>query len=248
MRCSAPLLGRRATALSWQEVRAEEFRTKTWSLQHGSPGGTLARAMASSRASYELRDGVLTIPLHVLTMPEGRIAVPNTTSSLYIEIGTNAFSTWDVELLPRRPNAFLVAFEPLVDKYALLLARNTRKRVAGKLGHHHKRGVVLPFAVSDHEGLADFHVAPRDGCSSLRSMHAPRYGSWNTSWTRTQCAPACSKCPLGSAPARLLCLPRARLAAPDSSALRFRGQPARRSATASGALASGHQSRRFHRL
>ena len=145
--------------------------------------------MASSAgASYELRDGVLTLPLHVLTMPEGRIAVPNTTSSLYIEIGTNAFSTWDVELLPRRPNAFLVAFEPLVDKWALLLARNTRKRVAGKLGHHHKRGVVLPFAVSDHEGLADFHVAPRDGCSSLRSMHAPRYGSWNTSWTRTQCA------------------------------------------------------------
>ena len=151
-------------------------------------GRTLARAMASSGASHELRDGVLTVPLHVLTMPEGRIAVPNTTSSLYIEIGTNAFSTWDEALLPRRPNAFLVAFEPLVDKWALLLARNTRKRVAGKLGYHHKRGVVLPFAVSDHEGLADFHVAPRDGCSSLRSMHAPRFGSWNTSWTRTQCA------------------------------------------------------------
>eukprot|EP00964_Phaeocystis_antarctica_P086582 scaffold54852_cov57-Phaeocystis_antarctica.AAC.6 len=54
---------------------------------------------------------------------------------------------------------------------------------------------------------------------------------------------AWSDCPLGSAPARLLRLLRARLAALDSSALRFRGQLARRSATASGALASGLQSR-----
>ena len=148
--------------------------------------GRAAPGMASS--SYELKDGVLTVPLHVLSMPGGRIAVPNTTNSLYVEIGTNAFSTWDAIMLPQERDAFLVAFEPLVDKWALLLARNARSRTRGKLGHHHSRGVVLPFAVSDREGLADFYVAPRDGCSSLRAMHAPRHGSWNISWFRTQCA------------------------------------------------------------
>ena len=59
--------------------------------------------------------GALSVPLHVLQMPNGRIPVPNKTTSLFIEIGTNAFDTLD-QLLPKRPGAFLVAFEPLVDK------------------------------------------------------------------------------------------------------------------------------------
>ena len=59
---------------------------------------------------------------------------------------------------------------------------------------------------------------------------------------------AWSKCPLGSAPARRLCLLRARLAAPDSSALPRRGRPTGRPATASSARASRLQSRRFLRL
>ena len=50
------------------------------------------------------------------------------------------------------------------------------------------------------------------------------------------------------APARLLRLLRARLAAPGSSALPGRGRPTGRPATASGARASRLQSRRFHRL
>ena len=59
---------------------------------------------------------------------------------------------------------------------------------------------------------------------------------------------ACSKCPLGSAPARLLCLLRARLAALGSSALPGRGRPTGFPATASGARASRLQSCRSHRL
>ena len=59
---------------------------------------------------------------------------------------------------------------------------------------------------------------------------------------------AWSKCPLGSAQARLLCLLRARLAALGSSALLGRGQPTGSPAAASGARASRLQSRRFHRL
>ena len=57
-------------------------------------------------------------------------------------------------------------------------------------------------------------------------------------------ASAWSKCPLGSAPARLLCLLRARLMAAGSSALPGRDQPTGRPATAPGARAR----RRCHRF
>ena len=53
---------------------------------------------------------------------------------------------------------------------------------------------------------------------------------------------------LGSAPARPLCLLRARLTVLGSSALPERGPPTGHPATASGAQASRLQSRRFHRL
>ena len=59
---------------------------------------------------------------------------------------------------PPRGASFLLSFEPLVDKYALLLAKGTKRFVGSKkdiavpLGRHHKRGVVLPFAVSPAGG------------------------------------------------------------------------------------------------
>eukprot|EP00964_Phaeocystis_antarctica_P014938 scaffold8253_cov45-Phaeocystis_antarctica.AAC.1 len=59
---------------------------------------------------------------------------------------------------------------------------------------------------------------------------------------------AWSKRPLGSAPARLLRLLRARLTALGSSTLPGRDRPIGRPATASGARASRLRSRRFHRL
>ena len=62
------------------------------------------------------------------------------------------------------------------------------------------------------------------------------------------CKTAGSKCPLGSAPARLLRLLRARLAAMGSSALPGRGRPTGHQATASGVRASRLQSCRFRRL
>ena len=57
---------------------------------------------------------------------------------------------------------------------------------------------------------------------------------------------AWSKCSLGSALARLLCLLRAHLVALDRSALPVRGQPTGHQANASDAGASRLQSRRFH--
>eukprot|EP00964_Phaeocystis_antarctica_P106111 scaffold71035_cov57-Phaeocystis_antarctica.AAC.4 len=60
--------------------------------------------------------------------------------------------------------------------------------------------------------------------------------------------PTWSKCPRGIAPARLLCLLRARLAILGSSALTGGGQSTGRPAAALGARASRLQSRRFRRL
>lgn len=139
---------------------------------------------------FRIDAGVLTAPLHVLQMTsDGRIPVPNSTRELLVEVGTNAFDTWDQEVLPKQPHAFLVAFEPLVDKWSLLLARNSRARVAGALGWHHPRGIILPFAVSDRSGVVPFHVSPRDGCSSLRRVRRPERGGWrNNGFVRNACA------------------------------------------------------------
>ena len=139
--------------------------------------------------SVHIVDGALTVPMHVLQMPGGVIPVPNRTTEIFIEVGTNSFDTWDQQLLPKRPTAFLVAFEPLVDKWALVASRGVRSRVAGRLGWHHERGVLLPFAVAEHEGVVPFHVSPRDGCSSLRKVHVPQHGGWKSSgFIRGACA------------------------------------------------------------
>ena len=73
------------------------------------------------------------------------------------------------------------------------------------------------------------------------------HGPWLTQRPQGGGAAAGSKCRrLDSAPARLLRLLRARLAAPGSSALPGRGRPTGRPAAASGARASRVQSRPFH--
>jgi FkbM family methyltransferase len=105
-----------------------------------------------------------------------------------VEIGTSDRDTLDVELLPRLPSAFLVSFEPLIDKYARALARRkpSDKVKDGwePLGMHHERGLILPMAVGPVSAnasmageLQSFHVARNAGCSSLLNInHAPYRG------------------------------------------------------------------------
>lgn len=73
------------------------------------------------------------------------------------------------QLLPHEPNTFLISFEPLLDKYATLLARNSRPDTRVALGHHHPRAIVLPFAVSaDANSIKEFKISgSTDGCASL---------------------------------------------------------------------------------
>ena len=123
-----------------------------------------------------------------------------------MEIGANTRDTLDRELLPLAPSAFLLSFEPLLDKYAALIvraqrcnlrplrepspalrqprvhrqecvmsgvvpwqARNSRPDTRTRLGFHHPRGMVLPFAVSgEANSVREFKISGRtDGCASL---------------------------------------------------------------------------------
>ena len=105
---------------------------------------------------------------------DGTLALPETTTSLIIEIGCSNMGTVDEEeWFERAPNSTLIAFEPLLDKYAELLARgnlrfhNGSRDNAVPLGQHHTRGIVLPFAVSERGGLQRMQVRKAAGCSSL---------------------------------------------------------------------------------
>ncbi len=112
----------------------------------------------------------------------GSIRMPPDVRDVVIEIGCSDRNTLDDEHLPFRPSSFLISFEPLVDKYASLLAKaNFRfnhglKDLATPLGHHDPHGVVLPIAVSAEGGPANFSVSSVSGCSSLMEINA------NTTW------------------------------------------------------------------
>jgi hypothetical protein len=109
-------------------------------------------------------------------------AIPYGASPILMEVGTSDRNTLDQELLPHMPSAFLVSFEPLVDKYARALARRTPsdkvKDSFEPLGMHHDRGLILPMAVgpvtSASGELQSFHVGANAGCSSLLKInHSP---------------------------------------------------------------------------
>ena len=50
--------------------------------------------------------------------PDGSLAGVPEGAHIMLEIGANTRNTLDRELLPQRPDAFLITFEPLLDKCA----------------------------------------------------------------------------------------------------------------------------------
>jgi len=119
------------------------------------------------------------------------IAMPSSTSHVYVEIGCSDVRTMDEQVLPRDRRAFLLSFEPLVDKFAVLTARGNRAyghRTANHavpVGHHHPRAVVLPLAIAPRGGgFTTFHVHSTAGCSSLLETTASREG-WAAWCNRT---------------------------------------------------------------
>ena len=81
---------------------------------------------------------------------------------IIIELGANTVYTVRDTLLkqPRFKNPFVVSFEPLLDKYASNLAARSKAVMRAALGHHHRRGVILPFAVGPTEGVMDLQASP----------------------------------------------------------------------------------------
>ena len=103
-------------------------------------------------------------------LPNGSLPILEGTGEILIEVGANSRNTMDREAmhLAGCERAFLLTFEPILDKYATLLSRNSRADRKSPLGHHHERGMIFPFAVSPDEGVATLHLdGDLDGCASL---------------------------------------------------------------------------------
>ena len=115
------------------------------------------------------------------------------------------------------------------------------------------QGWSVLFAATGFELVSTIFMDKAEGFSKpLPSLiaclfYAASFYGFNLS-LRALAPAACSTCTLGSAPARLLRLLRARLAALGGSVLPGRGQPFGRLATALGVRASRLQSRPFPRL
>lgn len=166
-----------ASRINELERQVEQLQAKVRSLE--------AAAVLATPISQ--RDGSLFANVQVAHLNKGAIRMPNTTRKVLMEVGCSDMFTMDDEALPldHHRRSFLIAFEPLLDKYAVLLARGTRRWYGDQggdrsvpLAHHHQRGVVLPLAVSPRGGQVAFHVSPTAGCSSMLRMRSDASGTW----------------------------------------------------------------------
>ena len=126
------------------------------------------------------------------TDSSGRLAIANDTDHLQIEIGCSNIDTLDHTFAGITPRDFLVSFEPMLDKYAELLAKGNGRfnghhgDRAVPLGHHHRRGIVLPLAISVDGGPKEISIRRRAGCTSLNALDESVAGAEGSS---TWCVP-----------------------------------------------------------
>ena len=154
---------------------------------HAEQLATHVTALEAARQSHTtLSETTLSARLQLATLDAGALRPPPGATHALLEIGCSDRDTLDDAWLSHDPSGFLVAFEPLLDKYAVLLARGTaryhqqQKDMAVPLGHHHPRGVVLPLAVSTDGGrVDDFKVSSVAGCSSMLEVNqTTQWGQW----------------------------------------------------------------------
>ena len=153
-----------------------DLRIARGSSRVGSGGG---RSDSGGDRAWRAAGGQLQAWLHVAQLRnDGSLDIPND-ARIVLEIGANSRNTLDRELLHLVPQAFLLSFEPLLDKYATLLSRASRPDVRTPLGHHHTRGITLPFAISAATNkLREFKLSGRtDGCASLLDPVSSYYSS-----------------------------------------------------------------------
>ena len=110
-------------------------------------------------------------------------AIPAHANPIIMEVGTSDRDTLDLELhLPELRSAFLISFEPMLDKYSRALSRREAsskvQERAEPLGQHHERGLILPMAIGPTANavgeLQTLHVSPIAGCSSLKRSNRMR--------------------------------------------------------------------------
>ena len=182
------LLAATCVALAWSlRLRVAEVAAKRTEIQalHRRRRRLQQLQTSGCTAVTSSPEGLIA-PVQVASVDEhGALFVPRTTKEIFIEIGCSDRDTMDERELPASPNAFLIAFEPMIDKYAVLLARGSSRYFnkggtdrAVPVGFHHKRGVVLPLAVSPAGGMLSFNVAQTAGCSSLAKLSP--HGRWGS--------------------------------------------------------------------
>jgi len=141
--------------------------------QFSSPSG-------QPRSNTSVEPGVMaTIQVAQLPFWRNYAHLSKEPTEFWIEVGANSIGLLR-DQMQRQGNfdngAFLVSFEPLLDKYAWLLQAMHKRLHRGQLGLQHKHGIVLPYAVGC-SGQTTFYITPIDGCSSLLKPRGKEFAS-----------------------------------------------------------------------
>ena len=160
--------------------------------QHDNLLLALVGALVTITSAAPVLSGSLISNVNVAKLDaNGAIVMPHGIKRVIVEIGCSDHLTLDEgdgqgPQLHDDPEAFLISFEPLLEKWAALLVKGParfygvhgrQKNKVVPLGYHHRRGVVLPYAVSEHAGVQTFNVSTVSSCSSLvRMNHSNNWG------------------------------------------------------------------------
>ena len=140
-------------------------------------GGGWQAGSTGAPLEYDESLGALSAPLQIAKWPfernwahltEGCEGADCGVEKILIEVGANRRDVLQDEFPGglAGSKAFVLTFEPLVDKWGWLLQRNAEQDRISPPGRQHRRGLALPMAVGC-EGRATFHVPDIDGCSSV---------------------------------------------------------------------------------
>ena len=135
-----------------------------------------------------ISDDGLTARMQIATLEGGHVRVPRNVSYVLMEAGCSDQDTLLQDMLPLHPQALVISFEPLLDKYAFHVG-NASAKFYGKnamdfgvpLGHAQPRSIVLPLAISLDGGLQTINVSPIAGCSSLLRVNS------SAAWANSKC-------------------------------------------------------------
>jgi len=134
----------------------------------------------------------------------GHLALPPNVRNIELEVGANSRDVrMDEGHLEQHPDTFLLAFEPLLDKFAWYVSRNQKPDVRSDLGRPLPNVAVFPFAiVNGAEKELMFNVSAVDGCSSLLDfsdkLAAPPGAATWAKWAEKNCMKTVEKRPVPS--------------------------------------------------